>query len=186
MTRTPRPARSPRRAPRHWLMKSEPSVFSIDDLERAKDRTTRWDGIRNYQVRNLLRDEVAAGDRAIFWHSSADPPGAAGVCEIVGAAYPDPTQFDAKSEAHDPGSDPAAPRWLCIDVRLVRKFPAVVPLERLRAEPALAAMDVLRRGNRLSVQRVTPEEFAAVTALAAVPSPADRPPTAAEPRRRRR
>jgi predicted RNA-binding protein with PUA-like domain len=164
----PRPDRRPGPGPaqRRWLMKSEPTTFSIDHLAAAKGRTTRWDGIRNYQARNLLRDEVRKGDLVLFWHSSADPTGAAGVCEVVREAYPDPTQFDPKSEGHDPGSPRDAPRWLCVDVRFVRKFPRVVPAEAIRATPALAAMDVLRRGNRLSVQRVTPAEFDAVLALA--------------------
>ena len=167
-----RPAAGPPSPPRPpggrrcWLLKSEPSVFSIGDLAKAKGRTTRWEGVRNYQARNLLRDEVKPGDLALFWHSSATPSGAAGICEVVREAYPDPTQFDPESEFHDPGSPREAPRWLCVDVRLVRAFPRVVPLEEIRARPDLAGMDVLRRGNRLSVQRVKPAEFDAVVAMA--------------------
>ena len=153
-------------ATRHWLMKSEPTTFGIDHLAKAKGRTTRWDGIRNYQARNLLRDEVQKGDLVLFWHSSADPAGAAGTCEVVRAAYPDPTQFDPSSDGHDPGSKRDDPRWLCVDVRLVAKFPRVVSVDEIRARKDLAKMDVLRRGNRLSAQRVTPEEFAAVVAMA--------------------
>ncbi|MCG3134638.1 MAG: hypothetical protein HMLKMBBP_01952 [Planctomycetes bacterium] len=164
------PAKSPpgpaERAPRAWLMKSEPSVFSIDDLAKAPGAATSWDGIRNYQARNLLRDQVRPGDRVLFYHSSADPTGVAGIAEVVGAAYPDPTQFDRKSKYHDPDSPRDAPRWLCVDVRLVERFPAVVTLAQIRAEPALAGMELLRRGNRLSVQPVRDEEFAAVLELA--------------------
>lgn len=154
------------REPRAWLMKSEPSVFSIDDLAKAPAATTSWDGVRNYQARNLLRDEMRPGDRVLFYHSSAEPAGVAGVAEIVRDAYPDPTQFDPKSKYHDPDSPRDAPRWLCVDVRLVERFPALVTLGQIRAEPSLAAMDLLRRGNRLSVQPVRPEEFAAVLELA--------------------
>jgi predicted RNA-binding protein with PUA-like domain len=152
--------------PRHWLFKSEPDVFSIDDLAKAKGRTTAWDGVRNYQARNTLRDAVKKGDLVVFYHSSADPPGAAGVAEVVREAYPDPTQFDAKSKYHDPAAKRDAPPWMAVDVRLVRKFPRLVPLDALRADPALAKMDLLRRGNRLSVQPVTPQEFAAIERLA--------------------
>jgi predicted RNA-binding protein with PUA-like domain len=154
--------RVPGDGPRHWLFKSEPSVFSIDDLARAPGATTAWEGVRNYQARNLLRDEVRAGDLVLFHHSSADPPGVAGIAEVVRDAYPDPSQFDPKSDYHDPGSPRDAPRWLLVDVRFVRKFAAVVPLDAMQREPSLAEMDVLRRGNRLSIQRVRPAEFATV------------------------
>jgi len=149
---------------RHWLMKSEPSAFSIDDLERV--RRTGWEGVRNYQARNLLRDEVKAGDEVLFYHSSADPAGVAGIAKVVRAAYPDPTQFDRKSEFHDPGSPKDAPRWLAVEVAFVRKFPRIVSLAELKASPALAEMLVTKKGSRLSVQPVTPAEFAAVLAMA--------------------
>lgn len=151
-----------------WLMKSEPSVFSIDVLAKAPKKTTMWDGVRNYQARNLLRDRVKKGDLVLFYHSSADETGVAGVAEIVREAYPDPTQFDPKSDHHDPGSTKDAPRWLAVDLRFVRKLPRVVTLDQLRADPALAKMEVLRRGNRLSVQPVTDAEFDRVLALAEV------------------
>jgi predicted RNA-binding protein with PUA-like domain len=151
-------------AKRHWLMKSEPSVFSIDDLARAG--RTGWEGVRNYQARNLLRDEVKAGDEVLFYHSSADPAGVAGIAKIVRGAYPDPTQFDRRSEYHDPGSGKDAPRWLAVEVGFVRKFARVVTLAELKANPALAEMLVTRKGSRLSVQPVTPAEFAAVLAMA--------------------
>jgi len=151
-------------AKRHWLMKSEPSAFSIDDLARAG--RTGWEGVRNYQARNLLRDEVKAGDEVLFYHSSADPAGVAGIAKVVRGAYPDPTQFDRKSEYHDPGSPTDAPRWLAVEVGFVRKFARVVTLAELKANPALAEMLVTKKGSRLSVQPVTPAEFAAVLAMA--------------------
>jgi predicted RNA-binding protein with PUA-like domain len=151
-------------AKRHWLMKSEPSAFSIDDLARAG--RTGWEGVRNYQARNLLRDELKAGDEVLFYHSSADPAGVAGIAKIVRSAYPDPTQFDRKSEYHDPGSPKDAPRWLAVEVAFVRKFVRVVTLGELKANPALAEMLVTKKGSRLSVQPVTPAEFAAVLAMA--------------------
>lgn len=148
--------------PKHWLFKSEPTTFSIDDLAAAKRRTTVWDGIRNYQARNLLRDEVRKGDAVLFHHSSADETGVAGLAEVVRDAYPDPAQFDPRSPYHDADSPRDEPRWLAVDLRFVRKFPRVVTLDAIRADPALAKMDLLRRGNRLSIQRVTETEFAAV------------------------
>jgi predicted RNA-binding protein with PUA-like domain len=151
-------------AKRFWLMKSEPSAFSIDDLARAGK--TGWEGVRNYAARNLLRDEVKPGDEVLFYHSSADPTGVAGVARVSRGAYPDPTQFDRKSEYHDPGSGKDAPRWLAVEVAFVRKFPRVVTLAELKANPALADMLVTKKGSRLSVQPVTAAEFAAVTAMA--------------------
>jgi predicted RNA-binding protein with PUA-like domain len=164
---TPRPASAP---PRHWLFKTEPETYSIDDLAAAPRRTTSWEGIRNYQARNLLRDEVRAGDLVLVYHSSADPPGVAGVAEVVGAAHPDATQFDARSESHDPAATRDAPRWVAVDVRLQRKFPRLVPLDELRSVPSLAGMDLLRRGNRLSVQPVRPEEFAEIVRRGGLPA----------------
>ncbi len=151
-------------AKRHWLMKSEPGVFSIDDL--AKIGRTSWDGVRNYQARNLLRDDVHVGDEVLFYHSSAEPAGVAGVARIARAGYPDPTQFDEKSDHYDPGSTPDAPRWFVVDVEFVRKLPRVVTLAELKANPALADMVVTKKGSRLSVQPVTAEEWKAVLAMA--------------------
>jgi len=147
----------------YWLMKSEPSAFSIDDL--AEEKRTSWEGIRNYQARNLLR-ETKAGDQVLFYHSSADPTGVAGIAKVVREAYPDPAQFDRKSEYFDPKSPRAEPRWLTVDLAFVRKFPRVVTLGELKANPALAKMAVTQRGSRLSVQPVTLEEFRAVLAMA--------------------
>ena len=151
--------------PRHWLLKSEPDVFGFDDLLAAPDRTTCWNGVRNYQARNYLRDEMRVGDLVLFYHSNAEPAGVAGTAEVVRAAYPDPTAFDPSDEGYDARSRPEAPTWLMVDVRAVERFATFVSLEMLRAEPALADMVVLRRGNRLSVTPVTPGEWAAVCAL---------------------
>ncbi len=143
---------------RYWLMKSEPSVFSIDDLARAPKQTTSWDGVRNYQARNLIR-EAAVGDGVIFYHSSADPPAAVGTATIARAAYPDPSQFDAKSDHYDPDSKKDDPRWFVVDVKFDGKFARAVTLAELRANAALAGMVLLRKGSRLSVQPVTPAEW---------------------------
>jgi len=149
---------------RHWLFKSEPDVFSIDDLARAKNQTTFWNGVRNYQARNLLRDEIKAGDGVIFYHSSADPPAAAGLAEVVRGGYPDATQFDPKSEYYDEDAKPDDPRWFMVDVKFKEKFARPLPLDELRQMPALADMMLLRRGARLSVQPVTPDEWKAIVA----------------------
>lgn len=152
---------------RHWLMKSEPDVFGIDDLARAPRRTTAWEGVRNYQARNLLRDEFGRGDLAFFYHSSCDVPGIAGVVEVVRVAYPDTTQFDPASEYHDAVSTRAAPRWYCVDVRLARRIVPVITLPELRehASVALRDMVVLKRGNRLSVTPVTSAEWRFILSL---------------------
>jgi predicted RNA-binding protein with PUA-like domain len=150
---------------RHWLMKSEPEVFSIDDLAKAKQQTTGWDGVRNYQARNLLRDEIAVGDGVLFYHSSVDPPGVAGLARVVRAGYPDPTQFDPKSDYYDKDSPRDAPRWFSVDIAFDRKLARPVTLPQLRAEPALADMVLLRRGSRLSVQPVTPAEWKRILAM---------------------
>ena len=143
--------------PSFWLLKCEPDVYSIADL--ARDGRTGWDSVRNYQVRNFMRDTMKAGDLGIFYHSNADPSGAAGVLEIRRTPIADPTQFDPESEYHDPKSDPAAPTWLMCEVGFVEAFAEVVPLERLRAERALAGMQILQRGNRLSITPLTEAEF---------------------------
>lgn len=150
----------------YWLMKSEPSVFGIDDLARARNRTSGWDGVRNFQARNYLR-QMKRGDLAFFYHSSCDVPGIAGVAEIQREAYPDPTQFDPKSDHYDPASRPEKPRWYMVDVKLVRKFDRVIPLEELRrhADGELKDMIVLKRGNRLSVTPVTESEWRLIESL---------------------
>ncbi len=153
------------RTKRYWLFKSEASAFSIDDLAAAKDETTPWDGVRNYQARNLLRDEIRKGDRVLYYHSNSRPTGVAGVARVVRDAYPDATQFDPASRYHDPRSPQDAPRWLCVDVAFVRKLPRVIELSELKANPALADMMVTRRGARLSIQPVTKAEYETVLAM---------------------
>jgi predicted RNA-binding protein with PUA-like domain len=144
-----------------WLMKSEPDEASIDDLAAAPHQTLPWTGVRNYQARNFMRDAMQPGDGVLFYHSSCAEPGVAGLAEICGRISPDPTQFDPASPYHDPKSPPEAPRWLQIDVRLRRKT-RLLPLAEMREAPELATMQVLRRGNRLSITPVTPAEWAAV------------------------
>ena len=146
-------------------MKSEPDEFSIDDLVRAKNQSTPWVGVRNYQARNYMRDAMSVGDRAFFYHSSCPEPGIAGIVEVARAAYPDATQFDAKSPYYDAKSTRAAPRWLHVEVKLVKKT-RLVPLTELRATPGLEDMVTLRRGNRLSITPVTPAEWKIVEKLA--------------------
>ena len=152
-------------AKRYWLFKSEPDVYSIDDLKR--DKKTYWEGVRNYQARNLLRDEIQVGDEVLYYHSNAKPMGVAGIAKVVKAGYPDPEQFDAKSKYHDPKSDPEDPRWYVVDIQFVRKFPEVVPLAELKTEQKLAKMMVTQRGARLSVQPVRKVEFDHVVKMAA-------------------
>jgi predicted RNA-binding protein with PUA-like domain len=140
----------------YWLLKSEPTSFGIDALARAPKRTTSWDGVRNYQARNMIRDGMQRGDQAFLYHSSCEVPGIVGTVQIVKAAYPDPTAFDRRHDHYDPDSDRAAPRWFTVDVRLERKFARVVTLNELRAHAAkeLQGLVLLRPGNRLSVMPV--------------------------------
>ncbi len=148
----------------HWLMKSEPDEVSIDDLARAPGQTLPWTGVRNYQARNFMRDAMRPGDGVLFYHSSCAEPGVAGLAEICGVPQPDTTQFDPASPYFDAKSSPSLPRWLQIDVRLCRKT-RLLPLREMRAAPQLATMQVLQRGNRLSITPVTPAEWRAVLAL---------------------
>lgn len=141
----------------YWLMKSEPTAFSIDDL--VKRKTTCWDGVRNYQVRNWLRDEFKIGDRAFFYHSSCEIPGIAGVMEIIQAGYPDPTAFDPEDHHYDPKSNPEKPAWYCVDVRLMRKFKRVIPLSEIKQHPELHDMRLLQKGSRLSITPVTKKQW---------------------------
>ena len=150
---------------RYWLMKSEPDEFSIDDLAAAPNRTIAWFGVRNYQARNFMRDEMRVGDRAFFYHSSCAEPGIAGIVEIAHLAYPDATQFDRKSPYYDAKSTRQAPRWVHVDVKLVRKT-KLVTLPMLRATAGLEDMVVLRKGNRLSITPVTPAQWKIVEKLA--------------------
>jgi predicted RNA-binding protein with PUA-like domain len=148
-------------APRYWLMKSEPADCSIDDLAVAPQQTLPWVGVRNYQARNFMRDGMQLGDSVLFYHSSCPQPGIAGIARVSRLAYPDATQFDPTSKYYDPTATPEAPRWLHVDVQLVRKLP-LISLAALRAEPALAGLRILQRGNRLSI---TPVEQADWTTL---------------------
>jgi predicted RNA-binding protein with PUA-like domain len=150
---------------RYWLLKSEPDEFSIDDLAASKGRTTSWFGVRNYQARNFMRDQMKRGDRAFFYHSSCPEPGIAGVCEVVREAHPDATQFDRKSPYFDAKASRETPRWVSVDVKLVDKL-RLIGLPELRAQPELAGMRLLQRGNRLSVMPVDPAEWAFVLKLA--------------------
>lgn len=148
----------------YWLMKSEPSAFSIDDLMSAPEQTTCWDGVRNYQARNFMR-KMAVGDLVLFYHSNADPPAAAGIAEVVKTAYPDPTQFDKKDSHYDPASHPSNPRWDMVDIKYVRKFSRPLSLDQLRKEAKLRDMVLLRKGSRLSVQPVSPLEWEHILSL---------------------
>lgn len=150
---------------RYWLVKSEPETFSWDDLWRAPKRTTSWEGVRNYQARNMLRDQMKTGDGVLFYHSSTGIPAVMGIAEVAREGYPDPTAFDRKSDYHDPKSDPSAPAWFTVDVRAVEPFARPVELAELRRTPGLEKMTLLQKGSRLSVQPVAPSEWRIVTAL---------------------
>ena len=149
---------------RYWLMKSEPSTFSIQDLQKAPKRMTCWDGVRNYQARNFMR-AMKIGDQVLFYHSNADPPAIVGIAEIVREAYPDHTAWDPRDSHYDPKSTRADPIWDMVDVRVVRVFAEPLTLERLRRHSELNGMELLRKGSRLSVQPVRPREWRAIVAL---------------------
>lgn len=147
---------------RYWLMKSEPDEVGIDDLERAPAQSVPWFGVRNYQARNFMRDEMRVGDRAFFYHSGCSVPGIAGICEVSRSAFADATQFDPSSPYFDPKSSAEAPRWLNVEVKFVRKTP-YISLEILRRHPQLAEMPLLRRGNRLSITPVDKAQWRFIT-----------------------
>ena len=151
-------------SPQYWLMKSEPDECSIDDLSRAPGHTVPWTGVRNYQARNFMRDAMRVGDGVLFYHSSCPEPGVAGIAEVASTAYPDATQFDPDSTYFDPKSTRQSPRWLHVDVKLVRKT-RLLSLKQMREAPGLAGMVVLRPGNRLSITPVTPDEWREVLRL---------------------
>ena len=142
----------------YWLMKSEPDEFSIDDLVRAPKQTTPWFGVRNYQARNYMRDHMRVGDGVLFYHSSCEVPGIAGIARVASAPHPDESQFDRKSEYFDPKSKREEPRWMLVDVKLEKKT-RVMPLDEMRGYPELADMVTLKRGNRLSITPVTEREW---------------------------
>ncbi|MFN2322809.1 MAG: EVE domain-containing protein [Trueperaceae bacterium] len=158
---------------RAWLVKSEPDVFGFDDLWRAPERTTPWDGVRNYQARNFMRDGMRVGDAVLFYHSNATPPGVVGLAEVASAPYPDPSQFDPESPYFDPTSTREAPRWMLVDIKAIAPLPRLVPLDELRADPRLAALDLplVRRGNRLSVMPMPAAAVDRVRELADRPRP---------------
>lgn len=143
----------------YWLFKSEPSCFSIDDLASRPKQTEPWDGVRNYQARNMMRDEMKKGDLAFFYHSSCKVPGVVGVVEIVKESYPDHTAFDPTEDHFDPKSSQENPRWFMVDVKLKKKFDRVIDLSELRQNPLLEDLQLLRKGNRLSVMPVAKEHF---------------------------
>ncbi|MCS4502957.1 EVE domain-containing protein [Arhodomonas aquaeolei] len=146
----------------YWLMKSEPDVYGIDDLAAEPDQTDHWDGVRNYQVRNMMRDRMQPGDLAFFYHSNTKVPGIAGIMEIVSTGYPDHTAWDPESNYYDPKSDPDNPRWYMVDVRFQRRLERLIPLSELKAEPALSEMALVKKGNRLSVMPVREAEWTAI------------------------
>lgn len=142
---------------KYWLMKSEPSVYSIDDLKR--DKKTHWDGVRNYQARNFMRDEMQVGDQVFFYHSNAEPPGIAGLAEVSRAGYPDPSAFDKRSKYFDPKSKNDKPTWYVVEIKFKKKFDEVLSLDVLKKEKGLSDMLVVQRGQRLSVQPVQKKEW---------------------------
>jgi predicted RNA-binding protein with PUA-like domain len=148
----------------YWLMKSEPDEVSIDDALAAPKQTVAWTGVRNYQARNFMRDQMQVGDGVLFYHSSCAEPGIAGIAEVASTPYPDPTQFDSKSKYHDPKSKREEPRWMLVDVRATKKT-RLLALPELRAVPALAEMRILQRGNRLSITPVTAGEWRTILKL---------------------
>lgn len=148
---------------RYWLMKSEPNAYSIDDLKR--DKSTLWEGVRNYQARNFMVREMQIGDEAVFYHSNADPPAAVGIAAISGAAEPDPTQFDDKDSHYDPKSTPFKPIWLCVRVKFKEKFARPVPLSEMREHGQLQDMVLLKKGSRLSIQPLTEKQFRIIAQL---------------------
>lgn len=152
----------------YWLMKSEPTTYSIDDLAQAPNQTGYWDGVRNYQVRNFMRDEMKPGDLAFFYYSSCKVPGIVGIMEIVQSGTPDKTAFDPQSRYFDPHSDPKNPRWLWVQVKLIEKFDDIIPLTVLRNIPALQHMPLLKKGNRLSITPVMPKEWDAIVSCRGV------------------
>ncbi len=149
----------------YWLMKSEPDVYGIDDLMAMPGQTDHWDGVRNYQVRNMMRDQMKAGDQAFFYHSNTKVPGIVGIVEIVREGYPDFTAWDPGSKYYDPKSDPDNPRWYMVDVRFVRKFKRVIGLAELRRQPQLQDMAVVKKGCRLSITPVTEQQWRHVLSM---------------------
>jgi predicted RNA-binding protein with PUA-like domain len=159
-------------ATNYWLMKSEPDCYSIDDLASEKNKTTHWDGVRNYQARNFMRDQMKKGDKVLFYHSNAKPPGVAGVARIAKESYPDFTAFDPQNKHFDPKSRQEEPRWFMVDIKFEKKLKRLVSLDELRKVKSLEGMVLLQKGSRLSVQPVTKRQFETVVKLADKPAPA--------------
>jgi predicted RNA-binding protein with PUA-like domain len=149
----------------YWLMKTEPSCFSIDDLKQSKNQTTPWDGVRNYQARNMMRDDMAVGDLVFFYHSNAKPAGIVGIAEVVSEAYPDYTAFDPENEHYDPKSQKDNPRWYMVDIKLKEKFDTIISLQELKQYPQLQNMQLLKKGNRLSVMPVNKSHWDFINGL---------------------
>ena len=150
---------------RYWLLKTEPEEFGIDDLAQRPRKTEPWDGVRNYQARNMMRDEMKKGDRVFIYHSNCEVPGIVGIAGIVREGYPDPTAFDPEDKHYDPKSDPANPRWYLVDVKFERKLRRTISLTELKAQAALEGMPLVRRGNRLSVMPVSEREWEYILSL---------------------
>jgi predicted RNA-binding protein with PUA-like domain len=150
---------------KYWLMKSEPDVFGIDDLKNASGKTEPWDGVRNYQARNMMRDDMKPGDLAFFYHSNCKEPGIAGIMEIVREGYPDISAFDADAKYFDPKSDPGKPRWYRVDVRYVRKLKRIITLSELKEHSEVAGLPLVRRGNRLSILPVSRQQWEYILTL---------------------
>ena len=150
----------------HWLIKSEPHVFSFDDLLASPEQTSPWDGVRNYQARNFMRDEMKRGDRVLYYHSSTTPPGVVGVAEVASDPYPDPSQFDPESDYFDEKATQDEPRWVLVDVKAVRRLERLVSLKEIKANPELSEMKLVQRGNRLSVMPVEKKAFDVIVQMA--------------------
>lgn len=147
-------------------MKSEPSVFGFDDLLAAPEQTEMWDGVRNYQARNFMRDRMEPGDRVLFYHSNCKPPGVAGIAEVASGPYPDPTQFDPNNKYYDPKSTAEKPRWVLVDVRAVRKLPQLVTLPHLKARHDLSDLPLVQKGNRLSIMPLEKRHYEIILSMA--------------------
>jgi len=151
---------------KYWLMKSEPESFSIDDLKAMPNGTEHWDGIRNYQARNFMRDDMKVGDKVLFYHSNCDEPGVVGIAEVASEAYPDHTAFDPASKYYDPKSKEENPRWMMVDVKFIKKFPKTVSLREIKTVSELSDMRLVQKGNRLSIMPVEKREFDIISKMA--------------------
>ncbi|MCI5071995.1 EVE domain-containing protein [bacterium] len=151
----------------YWLMKTEPDAFSLEDLKNAPKQTTLWDGVRNYQARNIMRDEMKLGDKVFFYHSRIKPPSIVAIAKVVKESHPDPSQFDEKSKYYDPKASPEKPRWFCVDIQLERELKQAIGLDELKKHAELADMPLLQKGQRLSVQPVSPKHWTFILQLIA-------------------